>query len=516
MKLIQPPTPVPDSKIWNLSDEFYAGKGAESWSRSLVPQRVTSNCYIADVYASITAAFFRDLARQGCLEPPLIIEVGGGSGLFAWQFLHRLLNHHLPNETDVPNFNYLLTDGAASNIANWKTKQRFAPLRESGLLDFGILWVKDILEIKTSNGRTLSVNDLGNRPVVLITNYLYCSIPCDLYRVRDHEVYRELIALYERDQDPVEGDAGAFQRIKATFSSEARSAPFTGHARIDRIIEGYRALPGDACIPVPEIAIRFLEIFLRRNAPLLNLASDIGYTEPLAFPKTDPFILGQYLGYYTNFHMMGEIFREYGGAVQGPAFHDRTLPTVALMLPGSLTGLPETMRVARTSLENFTPYDAYNVLKTVRKNITKPNYLEIAAWLRLSKFDPLHARKSIPLLLEVLGQDKKLNVDHVREMFLDSYRAYFPDGGATDEFDIEIAHLFLRLDLHEDARELLERGAAEFGRTALRLYVLALALISLDRIPEGEAAAHESVRADKEFEPAQKLVAAFREGGAMP
>lgn len=480
MKLIQSPTPVSESKIWNLQSEFYEEQGQRAWSERRIPQGPTTNCYLADTYASIIAAFFRDLARVGWTEPPLIIEVGGGSGVLAWRILHRLLNYQLADEEIMPAFNYLLTDGAESNIANWKTKKRFDPLRKSGLLDFGTLWLSDTLEIHTENSGLITENDLTNRPVILIANYTHCSIPCELYRIRNHQVARELIALYERDPESVKKDAGPFERIEAEFTSQERQPPYTGHARIDAILDEYSALPGNPYIPVPEISIRFLEIFLKRDVPFLKLAGDLGYTDATAFQEKSPFIFERYLAYYTNFHMMGEIVKSYGGTVQFQAFEDRHFSTVAFMRPGSLGKLKETNRVAKAKLYDFTPIDAYEAMKTFRNHSAKVPYRQIASWLRLGKFDHRIARAAIPHLLRELKEGERFNVEHIRDMYLEAYVAFFPDG-SNDGFDIDIARLFLLLGLHQDAHELLERGAAEFGQTLLRCHMIALVLKGLEQ-----------------------------------
>lgn len=479
MKLIQAPTPVSESKIWNLQSEFYEEQGQRAWSERRVPQGPTTNCYLADTYAAIIAAFFRDLARVGWAEPPLIIEVGGGSGVLAWRILHRLLNHHLADEEIVPAFNYLLTDGAESNIGNWKTKKRFDPLRKSGLLDFGTLWLSDTLEIHTENSGIISEKDLGKRPVILIANYLHCSIPCELYRIRNHHVSRELIALYEKDPESIQKDAGPFERITAEFSSEERQAPYTGHARIDAILEEYRTLPGNPCIPVPEISIRFLEIFLRRDVPFLKLAGDLGYTDESAFQEKSPFIFKRYLAYYTNFHMMGEIVKSYGGTAQFQPFQDRHFSTVAFMRPGSVGTLKETKRVAKAKLYDITPIDAYEAMKTFRKHSVKVPYRQIASWLRLSRFDHRVARAAIPHLMREIKCGERFNVEHLRVMYLEAYEAFFPDG-SNDGFDLDIARLFLVLGLHQDAHELLERAAAEFGQTLPRRHMIALVLKGLE------------------------------------
>jgi hypothetical protein len=479
MKLIQSVTPVPESKIWSLQKDFYGERGKKAWSESIIPQGPTSNCYMADTYAAIIAAFFRDLVRAGWPDPPIIIEAGGGSGILAWQILHRLLKHELAEMKDIPAFNYLLTDGAQSNVENWKTKKRFDPLRKSGLLDFGTLWVRDTLEIHTEGSGLITVNELANRPVILITNYLHCSIPCDLYKISNHQISRELIALYERDSEPGKKETGPFERLNAEFTSEEREFPYTGHTRIDAILEKYRALPGDPYIPVPEISIRFLEIFLNREVPFLKLAGDLGYTESTTFRNDDPFIFSRYFAYYTNFHMMGEIVKGYGGDVQYQAFQDRHFSTVAFMRPGPVGVLEETRQVAKARLYDFTPYDAYILLKTIKGKIRKATYHQIASLLRFGRFDQRVARACIPLIIKECKGGGSLNVNQIRDMYIESYEAFFPDG-SDDDFDLEIARLFLLLGLHMDAQLLLERGMAEFGSTHQRRLLIALALKGLE------------------------------------
>lgn len=291
---------------------------------------------------------------------------GGGSGQFAWQFLHRLRHHHLPGLGKVPDFQYLLTDGAARNIDHWNTLTRFTRLREEGVLAFGQMLVQDTLEIQTQSG-TLGLADLGLQPVILIGNYLHCSIRCDLVRVRQHQLYDEWIALQERDPASLEEDeTGPLHRIKPRFSALPRTTP-SGHALIDGILEAYCQLPGDHCIPVPESSIRFLELFLQRDAAFMHLSADLGYTDPATIPAGDPFIFDHYLAIRTNYHMMGEIFRAYDGFYQFPAYDTPHFTAVALMRPPTGGHLEGTQRTARQVLQDVTPLDVHNVQKLFRK-----------------------------------------------------------------------------------------------------------------------------------------------------
>lgn len=116
--------------------------------------------------------------------------------------------------------------------------------------------------------------------------------------------------------------------------------------------------------------------------------------------------------------------------------------------------------------------------------------------------------------MESLPTEKRLNPAHLRRMFLEAYQTWFPTGGETPHFDIEIARLFLRAGLTQEAHDLLERGSAEFGWSAPRWYELALARIRLGRLDQAYEAVSQSLEVDRRFEPARKLMAAFQTSAA--
>ncbi|MFW1950288.1 hypothetical protein ACG907_20660, partial [Acinetobacter bereziniae] len=93
-----------------------------------VPHYVTSNPTIANAYAEMALAFWRDRQRLAPQSGPLTIcELGAGSGRFAFYFLRRL--ESLCAEADVPPqaFRYVLTDAADANLAFWRSHPCFEP-----------------------------------------------------------------------------------------------------------------------------------------------------------------------------------------------------------------------------------------------------------------------------------------------------------------------------------------------------------------------------------------------------
>ena len=65
--VLQEFTPLRDSVIWDLQDQFYIRKGPSCWTDAIVPHFVTSNSYIAYQYANCILGYIRDYYnRYGC------------------------------------------------------------------------------------------------------------------------------------------------------------------------------------------------------------------------------------------------------------------------------------------------------------------------------------------------------------------------------------------------------------------------------------------------------------------
>ena len=288
-QVFETPRPMSESGLWGLLVDFYRERGPDAWRSGKVPFRMTSNGYLADVYASVAGAFLRDWSRGGGKETPLILEVGGGNGLFAWLFLNRLMRHQAPGEA-VPGFDYLLTDAAASNVQAWREISRLRHLVDAGPLDTGVLRIGGEISVETSSPKSWTELELTSRPVVLIANYVMDSVPCEMVRIREGRVFQELVALERADGK--DEDIDAFQGLTSRFESQELLPPYTGHAGVNEVLDGYRELPGEACIPVPLETIAFLETFLASDFPFLMLAGDIAYTTP-EFEREPPLNPGE-------------------------------------------------------------------------------------------------------------------------------------------------------------------------------------------------------------------------------
>src|SRR4051812_40719514 len=192
--------PLPESLIWDLQRQYYAGRGANAWRQSEVPYYVTNNPLLANSYAEIVFAFLREQRRlapddrQGD-EPLYICELGAGSGRFAFHFLRRLTR--LCEQARLPplSFRYVLTDFTQNNLDVWRVHPCFQPFFESGVLEVALFDIDrtDQLALQLS-GQTLGTADL-QRPLVVIANYVFDSVPQELFYVNEQCCHQCLVSL---------------------------------------------------------------------------------------------------------------------------------------------------------------------------------------------------------------------------------------------------------------------------------------------------------------------------------
>lgn len=510
MPIIQEMIRFDQSIVWSLLHRFYTEAGPEAWSNKIVPQRSTSNAFCADTYASIVASFFKELVAEGNSQPPLIIELGGGSGRFAWQFLNRLFNYHFAGSDDCPEFTYLLTDGSAKNIEGWKKKERFSPLVESGVLEFAELLIEADPVIRTEKG-DLKPQDLADRPVIIIANYLFDSIASNMVRVCNHEIEQVYMETQSTSRDFLKMPITSFESVTERFESRPITGDPTGHPLIDAALRRYAEKPGDFHVVVPQISLEFVERFLERDTPLLLLTGDLAYSDPAEFQLRSPLIFDTYFAHYTNMHLFGELFGAYGGAMQSQRHKDANFSCNLLSLPGKqrwqeLT-LSRTRETALTLLKDFNPYDAHEIIEMIEGNVGGMSIRQIMALIRFSKFDPDVAAACIrPILFNIEQGEEEIDREQLYETFMEAFRAYLPDGSDVI-FDCGIAQMLLRLGYHVQALQLIEHTIGEFGENAPRLYEKALAIYHLGDAAKAEAVMRAAAKLDPQFLPAQRMIA---------
>jgi hypothetical protein len=189
------------SLLWKLQRRYYDQTGIDAWRNDAVPHYATTNTRVADGYAEVFVGSLRDrggASRPG--GPVTLVELGAGSGRFAYLFLKAFTAMRGRSAAaDVP-FRYAMTDFTETNVRYWREHPRLRPFVDQGLLDFALLDAEDVGgEVRlVEAGVALRAGDVGN-PLVVVANYVLDTVPQDafrfrvlVYRRRSAEIWRDL------------------------------------------------------------------------------------------------------------------------------------------------------------------------------------------------------------------------------------------------------------------------------------------------------------------------------------
>lgn len=153
-----------ESPLW--AEGFYERAGIDAWRAGVVPHHVTNNVALATAYARVVVGFLRDTRGP---EPLQIVELGAGSGRFAFLFL-RALDALRPGAA----VRYVMTDVAPSTIAFWRRHPALAPFVRAGRLVFA--------RFDANRDRVISRVTPGPR-LVVIASYVFSALAQDAFEV---------------------------------------------------------------------------------------------------------------------------------------------------------------------------------------------------------------------------------------------------------------------------------------------------------------------------------------------
>jgi len=495
------------SMIWTWQRSFYERRGVEAWRSEGVPFHITSNPYIAQAYARVVHGWLRDLLLNKIdpLEPVTIVELGAGHGRFGYLFLKKLLQ-------EVPDvrIRYVMTDLAESNVELWRGNPRLRPFLDSGILDLACFDAARDTELRLAvSGRVLAPG--ASRPMVVIANYVFDSLPQDAFRVEDGRLCESLVTVTPRRRETDPDDPDLLSRVDLSFRHEPAASESYGDSDLDALLDDQcRRLPA-ASFLFPVAALRCVRTFRALSGDrLLLLCADKGYNrdEDLLRGSGAPVITHHARGCFSmmvDYRLLGEYFVRQGGEALHPGHRHESLLTSAFLLGGPPGGFPETRRAYRAAIEDFGPDDFFTLapaLDLARDDLSPEQAL---AYLRLSAWDHRLLWRLIPLfrnagLTEARKQDLR---DAVRQV----WDGYFPIGEEEDEdLGFALGVLFLEMQLYREALDFFGESARLHGLEPGTAYNMGLCCFHLGEMEEAARCVRQALELDPELDSARRLL----------
>jgi hypothetical protein len=481
--ILDRPSVLSRSLIWKLQRAYFTERGVEAWRQGEVPHYVTSNPTIANCYAEIVLAFWRDRQRLAPPEdradqPLTICELGGGSGRFAFYFLKRLalLCERAGVRPDC--FRYVLTDIAESNLDFWRCHPRLQPFFAGGLLD--------IAQFDLTQPGELALRVSGDRigrhslrqPLVTIANYVFDGVPQDLFRIVDQRCNRCLVSL-TIDGNPDQLDAAELlARLSVQYRDQPVDEPPYPEPWLQRLLHAYQRQLRDTHLLFPAAGLRCLHHMAQLSEHgLVLLSADKGEHRLEALDGRSPPnpVRHGSVSLPVNYHAFTSFCEHEGGLALVPTSRHRSINVIGLLMVADAAGHSETRNAYQRHVEEFGPDGFFTIMRQARQSIPQMSAQEILAYLRLSQHDSHQFGRHLPRLQQLAADFDDAMLQDVIATIEKVWGHYFPLG---EELDLanQIATLFYAMDDYPRALIYFQRSSEIYGEDAGTLYNMAACL----------------------------------------
>ena len=352
--------PLSQTRLWDYQRNFYLKQGINAWANK-VPFYITSNPYIANSYANIIIRFLQDCRNQNHLDaavPFYIVEIGAGSGTFAFHLLKRLseLKELLSVDT---HFTYVMTDMVQENIDFWRTHESFQAFIASGRLDFAYFDAEistDIFLLESKITLDARKNTGRKNPFVFIANYCFDSLRHDVFEISGNRLSEGLCTLTTDDTNLSEDGVHELSAIRLAFDFKEMQLPYYQDEILNRLLHHYTNPASDQYLSFPVGALQCIcHLSAISDGRFLMISSDKGFSKHLdIYQKDIPQIVfhDNCFSLSVNFDVISEYFLHTGGD-SFKQFTEQSLTTCAFVSGFSFSRLQETSLALETCLNAF-------------------------------------------------------------------------------------------------------------------------------------------------------------------
>lgn len=184
--LLEGPVPYQESLAWKIQQQYFYKQGVQAFLSEDVPFNITSNQVFARQNAEVILA---SLNEKNSTQTLRILELGGGSGAFAYHFIQAF--EEICKAKKWPYFaqlEYWLSDYALSSLKELAQHPALQLYLEQGRLKLIRLDARSPTEAWDLNEKAMQVQQGGFQ--ALIANYQHCCLPIAVlqYKQGQHKI----------------------------------------------------------------------------------------------------------------------------------------------------------------------------------------------------------------------------------------------------------------------------------------------------------------------------------------
>jgi hypothetical protein len=471
---IEKATRLSQSVLWNLQKNAYSDFGPRAWSGKGVPFYITSNPFIATQYVQVVIGYIRDCLSPVAATPidpskPLyFVDLGSGTGRFSYLFLKGLLEAIKELPFPKLDIRYVMTDVAVDNVQSWKNHRLFQPYVAEGVLDFAYYFHGETKKplFLLESGTVLDQKTLVN-PLIVISNYFFDTIPQDLFRVKQGEIYEgrvQLVLPINEETEKLKIDDPAviphMKNVNIYHEIKNLANYYPDEPILNDILREYTHHFKENSFLFPSGAFEVIRYFSKMShGKMLLIAGDQGWCtkEQLQFFSETFIARHGTFSMSVNYHAISRYFEKKGGTSLIVDYPNIKFVSSAFILGGTQARYPETKYAFKNHFNHFDPENLLNLTNAVDQN--KPKNIETALLLsKLGYWDPYIFKT----FFETIREDgKSLNFE-TKETLIKSigtiWSNFFPVNQEEAAFILNLGVIFADLKMYPEAIQYFERA----------------------------------------------------------
>lgn len=496
-------TSLSNSILWQRMHEYYAQLGTEVWEEEVVPQQITNNTYLANIYAKLIIAQIQDyIVAHGKPDegsPFYIFEIGAGHGRLSFYLLENLRQAFEVFKWPKKWLKFIMTDISLKSLETWKTHHALKPFIDEGWLDLAVYNANRDLEIKlVISGQKIKQKAI-NKPLFVICNYIFDTLIQDAFQVINHRLHE--IELVIKNEKKIEKGAlkNYFKNAKYEFVKHPINTNYYRETPVlNKILQTYETECENAAFLMPIGAFQCIENLKKfTKGPVMFLVSDKGVTDRDLFEEDeDPDIsFHGSVSMMVNFDALRRYTELCGGKslLMGDRGSDFQ---VANFIFHTDYEIPNTTYAFTNSLSCFNPQDLFDICYIDDDPIKNFKSLEsIVNILNLAEWDPSIFYDYHEQIIEKLEKDDiTVGVQHSIVNGLERAWRYFFKLEKSQDLPFAIGSTFYNMDFNEKAIEFYHYSLEFFGKDKDTYFNLALAYQALGDYTKAQEMIDESLK----------------------
>lgn len=496
-------TSLSNSILWQRMHEYYSQLGTEVWEEEVVPQQITNNTYLANIYAKLIVAQIQDyILAHGQLNddfPFYILEIGAGHGRLSFYLLENLRQAFEVFQWPKKWLKFIMTDISVKSIETWQNHHALKPFIDEGWLDVAVYNANEDTEIKLAiSGLHIKVNSI-NKPLFVICNYIFDTLVQDAFQVVNHSLHQVELVI----KNELEVEKGELKDYFKDAQYEFAKHPvntnyYSDSPTLNKILQAYEAECENAAFLMPLGALQCMENIKKfTKAPVIFLVSDKGVTDKDFFEENeDPDIsFHGSVSMMVNFDALRRYTSLCGGNCllmgnKGADFQ------VANFIFQANYKIPHTTYAFANSLSCFSPQDLFDICYLDDEPITNFKSLEsIINILNLAEWDPnIFYDYHEQMIKKLENEDITVNVQLSLLNGLERAWRYFFKLEKSQDLPFAIGSIFYNMGFNERAIEFYHYSLELFGKDKDTYFNLTLAYQALGKYEIAQEMINESLK----------------------